>query len=154
MEQNQEWMPNEPTQQTSLAEMGLLIQKLQAARDSYEAAKKASNAKYQELEEVEKEVMNTLKANGRTKFEEEGVGLAYIVQKEIYATPKTIDQKQALFEYIRQKYGPETLTNMLSINHQSLNSWCNKEVEAEPTLQIPGLDQPTSVETLNFRRKS
>jgi len=152
MQDQNEWLPNQGSP-TQIADMDKLIEKLKLARQSYDEAKKKSAEEYHKLEEVEKEVINALKSNNRTKFEAEGVALVYISSKEIYATPKTNDQKAALFEYIRTKYGEDALKTMLSINHNTLNSWANKEVETDPTLQIPGLDAPTSVETLNFRKK-
>lgn len=150
--ENNEWglAQSAPTQ---IADMDHLIQKLQTHRAEYDAAKKLSADAYHRLEEVEKEVINALKANNRTKFEAEGVALVYITTKEVYTTPKTPEQKDEFFGYIRSKYGPEVLTGMLSVNHQTLNSFANKETEADPTLNIPGLDAPTSVETLTFRRK-
>jgi hypothetical protein len=143
----------EPKAPTQIADMDKLIQKLQAARGAYDEAKKVSTEKYHQLEEVEKEVINALKANGRTKFEAEGTALVYITTKEVYTTPKTGEQKASLFNYIENKYGADTLLAMQSINHNTLNSWANGETKEDPTLQIPGLDAPTSVETLNFRRK-
>ena len=148
-----------PTQQTSsestvtLEQMDALIVRLSDQRKKYEQAKKASAEEYHKLEEIEKEVMNTLKVNGRIKYEAEGVAAIHIQTKEVYTTPKTVDQKRQLFKYIQDKFGVEALTGLLSINHQSLNSFANKETEADPGLVIPGLDQPTSVETLYFRSK-
>lgn len=146
-----EWLPQD--QATTIDQMDSLITKLKSARDSYDEAKKASTEKYHALEEVEKEVMNTLKANGRTKFEAEGVASVSIQTKEVFTTPKTNDQKKALFSYIQSKYGVDVCTSMLSINHNTLQGWANREIENDPALQIPGLDQPTSVETLYFRSK-
>ncbi len=133
--------------------MDELVAKLQLARASYEEAKRLSAVEYHKLEEVEKECMNTLKANGRTKYEAEGVASISIQSKDVFTTPKTIEQKRTLFRYIQDKYGVETMTAMLSVNHQTLNGWANKEIEGDPALQIPGLDAPTSVETLYFRTK-
>jgi hypothetical protein len=151
-DQMNEWMPG-VAQSSTLQQMDNLIESLQLAREAYDAAKKASAQKYHELEEIEKEVMNTLKANGRTRYEAEGIAQIRIQTKEVYATPKTPDEKRALFTYIKDKYGNDTLTSMISINHNTLNSWANKESEANPSVQIPGLDQPTSVETLYFTTK-
>jgi len=147
-----DWFPDIPDTIT-LEQMDALVSKLQAAREAYDTAKKFSTEKYHQLEEVEKEVIGTLKSNGRTKFEAEGVALVSIQTKEVYTTPKTTDQKRDLFRYIQDKYGVEVLTSMLGINHNTLQGWANREIETDPSLQIPGLDKPTSVETLYFRSK-
>ncbi len=133
--------------------MDSLIKDLQEARASYDEAKRKATELYNLLQEKEDLVLNTLKANGKTKYEAEGVALVYYSTREVYSTPKTNEQKRELFRYIQEKYGVEACTSMLSINHQTLNSWANKETEADPLLAIPGLDKPESVETLYFRAK-
>lgn len=148
----QDWLP-EQAPPTQIVDMDLLIQELGTARKRYEEAKKISASEYHKLEEVENKVINALKSNNRTKFEAEGVALVYISSKEVYTTPKTNEQKAALFDYIRSKHSADALTTMLSINHNTLNSWANAETKDDPILQIPGLEAPTTVETLNFRRK-
>ncbi len=152
--QTSEWDLQGPQEQVvSIDQMDTLILKLRKSREEYDKRKKASNEAHALLEEVEKEVMNALKANGRTKFEAEGVALVYIVTKEVFGTPKTLEQKRGLFTYITVKYGEDVLTNLLSMNHQTLNSWANAEIKDDPSLQIPGLDAPTTVESLTFRKK-
>lgn len=146
-----DWFPEE--QATTIDQMDSLIVKLKSARDSYDEAKKASAEKYHQLEEVEKEVMNTLKANGRTKFEAEGVASVSIQTKEVFTTPKTNEAKRLLFKYIQDKYGVDVCTSMLSINHNTLQGWANREIQEDASLRIPGLEDPTSVETLYFRSK-
>ncbi len=153
MQDANEWNLQEPQQVVSMQQMDQLIMRLKAARGEYDKRKKASNEAHALLEEVEKEVMGALKANGRTKFEAEGVALVYIVSRDVFGTPKTEQQKNDLFEYIKAKYGASTLTNLLSVNHQTLNSWANAEIKDDPSLQIPGLDAPTTVESLTFRKK-
>lgn len=155
LQENQmnEWMPEVQAQPENIQQMDGLIKKLSEARRVYEVAKKESAKVYHQLEETQKEVINALKVNGRTKFECEGVALVQIRSKDVFETPKSHEQKKGLFDYIFKKYGEETLTNMLSINHQTLNSWANSEIENDPGLTLPGLNQPTSVETLYFTKK-
>lgn len=129
------------------------VANLRSLREAYDEAKAASTEAHGKYEEAEKDLMNLLKAAGKTKYEAEGVGLVYITTKEVYATPKSIGQKRALFDWIKGTHGPDVLSSMLSINHQTLNSFCNKEREANPTTVIPGLDMPTMTENLSLRKK-
>lgn len=122
-------------------------------RRAYEDKKAEATLAHNELEEAEKVLKNLLKASGKTKYEAEGIGLAYIVTKETFPTPKTNQQKTELFNYIKGKYGPDTLMSLVGVNHNTLNSWAKKELEADPLVEIPGLDQPTSEEILHFRKK-
>ena len=130
-----------------------MVQKLKEKRDAHKEAKEAAAKIYKDLEEAEKEVLNALKASGKNKYELEGVGLVYIAHKTTYTTPKTNEDKTKLFNYIKDKHGPDALMSLVSINHQSLNSWANKETENDPLLEIPGLEAPTAAEILNFRSK-
>lgn len=93
-----------------------------------------------------------LKAAGRRKYEAEGVGLVYITEDTSFTTPKTTEDKNKLFHYIEQKYGKEVLDSMLSIHSAKLNSWATKEIETDPTLKIPGLQDPVIEETISLRK--
>lgn len=133
--------------------MDSLVLKLKEARDLYERANKASADAHHFLEETKAVVMNALKTSGKSKYELEGVAAIRVQSKDVFTTPKTNDEKRALFQYIQQKYGVDTCTAMLSINSNTLNAWANREVADDPALQIPGLLAPTSVETLYFTSK-
>jgi DNA invertase Pin-like site-specific DNA recombinase len=147
----QEWMPEE-NPNISLEQVEALIRELSTKRLERDKAKELSTALHHEVEEVEKRVLNALKAKGKTKYELEGIGRVNLITKEIYSTPKTNEQKIALFNYIKSKYGPDVMMSMTSVNHQTLNSWCNKETEGNPTLKIPGLDAPTTNEECRFTK--
>lgn len=133
--------------------MDQLVQDLRAKREKHKVAKEVAAAIYTELEAAENMVIGALKSSGKSKYEAEGVGLVYISHKTSYTTPKSNEEKQALFDYIKAKNGPAALMSLVSINHATLNSWANKETEDNPLLEIPGLQQPTATETLNFRAK-
>jgi DNA-binding transcriptional regulator YbjK len=137
---------------STLEQMDDLIQRYAKAREKYDEQKAVATDLYKESEELKKQVINALKANKRTKFETEGVGTVFIVEKEIYTVPKVADDKTRLFNYIKDKYGADTLMSMVGINHQTLNGWANREVESG-VMQIPGLEAPTMDESLSFRRK-
>lgn len=138
--------------ETSLAEMDAMVTELRRRRTAYDEAKAVSTKLHDELEEQEKLVLDTLRANGREKYSVQGMGTVYIISKEVYRTPKTLDDKRKLFQYIQEKYGVEACTNMLSINSQTLNSWANKEAEAG-VMSIPGLEAPTMMESIGMRKK-
>ncbi len=154
MEQMQDWLPQTTAENPdSISQLEQLIAELKQARQKHAQAKAVSTDLYHQLEEVEQRVMGALKAAGRSKFEAEGVAAVRIQSKEEFNTPKELEHKRVLFKYIQEKYGVETLTGMLSINYQTLNSWAKKEIAEDPALQIPGLGQPTSSETLFFSAK-
>jgi hypothetical protein len=136
----------------SLEAMDQLVIDYRKARDAYDAAKKVSSELSAKADEAEEKVLAALKSAKRSKYEVDGVGLVFIREVEQYTTPKTILAKTALFNYIKEKHGPDALMGLVSINSQTLNSWANREAE-EGVMQIPGLEAPTVREGLNLRRK-
>lgn len=149
-----EWDQAETQPETLTVEaMDQMIQELRHAKESYEELQ----AKADEVKEVytkqRSKIIDALTTLKRRDYSVDGAGHVYISQKEVYNTPKTNQDKTALFNYIKEKYGPDALMSLVSINSQTLTSWANKETETGEVMSIPGLDQPTMVETLNFRKK-
>lgn len=101
---------------------------------------------------IEDTLMGLLKSSNRESFKTPGVGSVSITHRQNFTTPKSGDEKVALFNYIKEKYGEETLRSMISINSMTLGSWAKKEIE-EGVLSIPGLAQPTVTEKITFRRE-
>lgn len=121
--------------------------------------KEAADAKQDEADQVKANynayrelVMKTLQANGRDSYAVDGVGTVYISSKEVYRVPKTNEEKNLLFTYIKEKYGPDALMSLVGIHSATLTSWANEESE-KGVMSIPGLEAPTMVETLNMRKK-
>lgn len=152
MESMNEWMPQSAAEVT-VDMLNQAVLNMKQAREAYDLKKQEASQLYDKVEEAEKNLVNLLKAAGRTKFELEGIGTAYISTKETYKVPADTQAKKLLFDYIKEKHGGQVLMTMASINHNTLNSWAKKELEADPLVVIPGLDTPTSVETLGFRKK-
>ena len=149
-----EWMPQQQTLGTVTTEqLDEAIAQMKLLRSQYEEKKRLAAEAHSLVEEAENRVIGLLKASNKSKYEAEGVGLAYIVTKETWTVPKANDKKQELFNYIKQKYGPDVLMAMVGINFETLNSWAKKELEADPLQHIPGLEQPTSEEILYFRKR-
>ena len=121
-----------------------------------QAVAEASQAKADEDSEAYKlkreEVLKVLKANKRKNYSVEGIGAVHIAEKEVYRVPKTIEDKTKLFNYIKEQYGPDALMTMVNIHSATLTSWANSESE-KGVMQIPGLEAPTMIETLNVRKK-
>lgn len=145
--------PDQPVQEITLEQLDTLAARIKEHRELYEAAKKASSEAHGRLEILENEMIALLKAAGRKSYPAPGIGNVGYREKEQYTVPKDLDAKRALFNYISDKYGRDVLASMLSINHQTINSWANKETEAGEVQQIPGLDQPTMIETFYFTKE-
>lgn len=137
----------------TVEQMDQLVQDLRTQKTAYDLAQEQADQIKAQFNEAKDRVLKALLALKRDNYAVDGHGLAYISRKEVYTTPKTNDDKNKLFTYIKEKYGPDALMGLVSINSQTLTSWANKETETGEVQVIPGLDQPTMIETLNFRKK-
>lgn len=138
-----------PVTLEKMDELGLRIKTL---RDQIDERNKETKKLDEQLDKLEHEMIALLKANNRTSYQVPGVGICMVRTVESYQTPKDNESKIALFDYIENKYGTDVLTNLVSINSRTLNSWANKETEDGGVMQIPGLGQPTVSEVFSFRK--
>jgi hypothetical protein len=139
----------------SVEELDGMIKDYVDARKEYEEKKKVATDAHGIMESCENRVREALKALGKKSYKVEGLGTFTRVMKEVVTVPKDLDAKRQLFKWIEDHYGPDVLDSMRSINHQSLNSFYNQEVEKQkdnPAFEIPGLDAPTAVENVSFRK--
>jgi uncharacterized protein YhaN len=124
----------------------------------YEAKKKISSEAYRLMEDQQTKVMELMKLAGKTKYNVEGLGTAYFINKLLVPTPKTIENKKQLFEYIKARHGDIFLMDKLSIHSATLNKLYNdefneyKETSQDAIFNIPGLDAPTAHQSLGFRK--
>ena len=131
-----------------------LIEDLQGKREAYEEAKKKSSALYSALQEHERKVMNTLQSAGKLKYYAEGVGTVNLINKLTVRTPKTIEDKQKLFDYIEQAHGNDLRWEMITVNHTSLNSFFKNEKEGKPAdFRLPGIPEIDMVTELRFTKE-
>lgn len=135
----------------TVQQLDKLVELLKQKRSEYEIAKKVAADCNAECEKIENTIKDTLDKLGKNSYEAEGIGRVSKVTRLVYKTPKTIAAKSSLFNYISSKYGSDALTGLVSINHQTLNSWAQKE--ALEVKEIPGLDLPSSDEYLRFTDK-
>lgn len=136
----------------TLEQMDALVRELDQLKCDAQAAQEKADAASALYQEKRQYILDVLKANKRDKYQVTGVGTVYISQKEVYRVPKTNEEKNLLFTYIKDKYGPDTLMGLVGIHSATLTAWANQESESG-VMTIPGLEAPTMVETLNFRRK-
>ncbi len=135
-----------------------LITTYQKVYKDYEAAKKVSTELYKIAEEMEGKVVEALQLAGKSKYVVEGLGTVYFMDRMVVPTPKTIENKKMLFDYLRSRHGDTFLLDKLSINHQTLQKLYNDEVKealegGNTAFTVPGLEQPTSMRSLGFRKE-
>jgi hypothetical protein len=155
MDLNQ-WSQGQP-QPITTEELDELGKKYQAAWENYEVKKKETSAYLEVAEEQEAKLLNALKLCGKTKYFVEGLGTFSRINKLVVRTPKTADEKWAVLKYAESRFGTEGRDALISVNHQAINGFYNRESEAaaergEVTFSLPGVGEPTSVESLRFTK--
>ena len=137
----------------TVEQMDELIRRLRELKETKEAHEETLKEVSAQYEAQRKLILDALKTLKRDNYSLDGAGLVYINRKEVYTVPKANEDKTKLFNYIKDKYGPDALMSMVGIHSATLNSWANKETDTGEVMEIPGLDQPTMIETINFRKK-
>ena len=131
------------------------IDELYALRIVVEEKKALHTAAEKEYDRKENEIMELLKASGRTNFASKA-GKVTLTSRASYKTPKLREDKEKLFEWMKKEYGEDLFWAYVGINSQSLNSFCKTErekfLEEGKEFKPEGLDEPVVSETLSFRR--
>lgn len=107
----------------------------------------------EELELAEKEMLEMLNQSGLKNFKSP-VGTVSISHRTSVKTPKTEEDRQAFFEYLKSKGLYDT---MISVNSATLNSFYKAEFEeakerGDDDFEIPGIKEVTIDQNLSFRR--
>jgi hypothetical protein len=123
---------------------------------TYEAGLKAAEAEayYNNLKQSLTEVMQASEVDS---FEAETCK-AFCKPKSSVSLPKDLGSKARVFDYIKNKYGADTLEEMLTINPKTFNSWYNAEAEAALSegnldFKLAGIT-PYEYFSVSFRKKS
>jgi hypothetical protein len=84
-------------------------------------------------------------------------GTVFVRTEYSVKTPKDPESKQQLFEYIRRKYGSDTLLGKQSINSQTLNAFYKEELSLAKqggniNWKLPGVEEPSAYHKLGTRK--
>jgi hypothetical protein len=152
-----DWTDESSSASVTVEQLDSVVASYLEAREIYEAAKKVSSEKYSDYQALENKLVALLTQANKKSYKVDGLGTATRVLKNVVSVPKDLSAKRLLFSWIGEQYGKDVLDDMVSINHQKLNGWYNEEVEKNkdnPMFSIPGIEAPTSVESLSFRREA
>ena len=152
-----QWEQSTVRPSLNVAEMDELITKSAEAWEKHDAAKAIASELYKEAEAIDEKILLALKDAGKSKYFVDGVGTMSIVSKLSVVVPKSLEAKKKFFAHLKKK-GEALLYSMLTVNSNTLNSWYNEEInQAEESgkaegFLVPGIDQPTTRESLRLLR--
>lgn len=137
----------------SVEKLDELAKKYHDARRDYEAKKRESSEAYHVYQKAEYEMIQTLKSAGKSKWEVEGIGKITTVNKKKISMPKNPEDKAKLFKYFKDSVGADVYLQLVTINHNTLNSMYKQELEKDPNFVLPGVEPPVEHESVRFTKE-
>ena len=129
--------------------------KMREARRQYESIKEQASEAYKHLEVLENNLLEMLEKAEKSKWQVDGVGSVSLANRVSVQTPKNIEDKKALWSYIKQTYGEEAAFEKFSVNSNTLRAFYNAEFEASENkafFSLPGVSEPVIEKELRFRK--
>lgn len=142
-------------------EQEVTITQLEEAAKKIADARKVTDTKRAELKQLDKEAeelevafMAMLEATEKSSYHSE-VGTLTITNRESVKTPKTNEEKEALFNWLKEK---GLYMEVVSVNSQTLQRLYKDEKAAaeergELFFRLPGVGDPVVNQFLSFRKK-
>jgi hypothetical protein len=132
------------------------IAKLEALKMDYAAKKEESNRADALVKEQTNHILELLEKCGKSSYSVDGLGKVSVKETWAVTTPKGLEEKQAFFTWLKDSYGDDGFYTYATVNYQQLNSLYNRVSEENEAVgknvEIPGLELPTLVKSLSFRR--
>ena len=121
--------------------------------DELEALKKHKGAQWEELQG---KILKILQDAKKSNYAVDGCGMVYTKNKFVVRIPSTLEALRAFKAWCMTKYGPDFVDDKFKMASQSLTSFYNTEAEnaKDPNFLIPGVEQPTLVQTLAFKKEA
>ena len=149
------WDINKKRKEVSVSQIRELMEHYAATRADYEAKKAESNKAYDEVKKLQMDIVNILNDANLKSFKVDGLGTVTKKVKTSVTTPKTIEDKKAMFAHFKEQ-GEDTFWTYATVNSQSLNSYyrnmSQEAAERGETFNIPGVGEPTMMEEISFRK--
>lgn len=146
---------DKPMDQVTLKELDHLTTEMfnqRAFCEMKEAELKEHNKK---LESLQAKMISVLDRFGRTNYEVPGVGKLVVSERSYVGLPKTPQDKEAFFSYLKDK---GIFDELISVNSQTLNSFYKREREIAIEegramgFKIPGIGDPSTSATLRMMK--
>jgi hypothetical protein len=151
-----DWQNEEVKKEISIAEMTNAVEALREAKTAYDTAKKMSEDMYSVYKEAEDRVVAMLSDSGLDTYTVKGIGKVTISEQLSVTTPKTPEEKQQFFDWLKRELGDDGFWAYATVNSQSLNSLYklkfNEYASRGEVLEIDGLQPATSFTRLSFTK--
>ncbi len=128
---------------------------LRKIKDSISDSLKDVNDK---ISTLEAKLVSLMQETKQKRLSIDGIGTLSIRETTSVVTPKELEEKRALWQYIVAKYGEDAAWNKFGVNSASLNSFFKAEKEAIDDAEeriffrLPGVGEPQTFFGLSFTR--
>lgn len=148
MEMN--WFEDDETKPIDVPEFDKLCSELRAQNDKVKAMEAEVKEEKSIREKMKKKLLRYMEEFGKQKYVGD-FGTVYIKNNFSVKTPKTEEEKLALFNWMNEK---GIFEKYATVNSMSLNSLYRSLLESEgPDFKMPGVEDPTHYATLEIRSK-
>lgn len=131
------------------------IERLSMLRNRYQGMKTDTSVAHNEMKEQEDRVLKLLEIADKKSYKVDGLATVSRIDKLSVTTPKTNEDKKKFFDWINRTMGAEAVLAYSTVNSQTLNSLYNQKAEEAAergeSLDMDGIDMPTTRTTLSFR---
>ena len=156
MSEQIEMWEEKPEGEVSTAELDQAVMHLRLAKDEYQAKKLVSDEASARVKDMEGKLFKLMELAGKEKYICEGVGRVSISSKLSVRVPKSPEEKQAFFNWIREHEGEDAYHAYMTVNSNTLNSFFNRKNEEYADrgeiLTIDGIEQPTEYKRLSLTK--
>lgn len=146
---------DKPIDQVTMQELDTLGQIIFRQKTLCEEKEKDLDVSKAQLHKMQLKMISVLEKFGRTNYAIPGAGTLIKTQRLTVSLPKTPEDKDAFFAYLRDR---KIFDDIVSVNSMTLNAFYKKEfdIAAEEGravgFKIPGISEAKTVVTLNVRK--
>jgi hypothetical protein len=139
----------------TVEEMQSAVAALKELKEAYSSAKKLSDDAYAVYKDQQEKVVEMLQATNSKSFVSDH-GKVTLVEKMSVKVPKTLEEKEAFFNWVEKNMGEDARVVYATINSATLNRLYNEQSEEAAArgevLSIDGISEPNVYTTLSFKK--
>jgi hypothetical protein len=146
---------DKPIDQITMQELDLLGQVIFKQKKECEECEKVLDSKKAILAKMQAKMISVLEKFGRSNYAIPGSGMLIKSERLTVTLPKTPDDREAFYQYLKEK---NLFEDLVTVNSMTLNAFYKKEfdIAAEEGravgFKIPGISDPKTIVTLNVRK--
>jgi len=144
-----------PIGDVTMQELDLLGQAIFKLKKEIEEQERFIDGRKETLNKMQGKMLSILERFGRTNYAIPGEGMLIKTERLTVTLPKTPEDRESFFKYLRDK---GLFEDLVTVNSQTLNAFYKKEFEAAAQegravgFKIPGISEPKTVVNLNVRK--